>query len=220
MTSDLKHDLETMAEGADHTVEVDGHDLEPRIRRRRHWRSVAAGVAGVAVVAAGAYAVLPRAGTETPAASGAADSQAVAVKVPARPYKCGATFPAPTSVGSKMESLELVTATRTSDGWTGSVRATVTNLLPPRKPLIAAGPGRDYAVVLKNQVVARVKLTVTNKPATILPGKSHTWTDRIDIRACSDVRLPAGPYLLYLDYPADSKVAEGSDVPTARIDLK
>lgn len=230
MTSDdLKQLLQTMATEGTAIVELDEHDLVPRIRRRRRRRMVVTGIASsgtAAVIAFSVAALLPSAGTDSPVAN-REDGQAAGALTPLPPYKCGVTIPAPSSIGTPGEKVTPKTMVRSSSGWSGSVQAEVTNVMPRNLPVIGGLPTRTFAVVQKNKVVGHATLTVTEKPVRLLPGESHTSQARIDIRGCDEAagaRLPIGSYLLYRDYPADSKPSAGwtrvEALPTVQLQLK
>ncbi|TCN39647.1 hypothetical protein EV644_103269 [Kribbella orskensis] len=228
MTSDdLKQVLQSVATQGTDTVELDEHALVPRIRRRRRRRTAAVGVAGfagAAAIAVSAYAVLPGAGTESTVANRGGGSQSAIRENPLPPYKCGVTFPAPSSIGTRGEKVTQKTMARSADGWTGTVEDEFTSHLP--KPLMNASPTSLFAVVQKNRVVGHAVLTGSGKPVVLQPEQSHTFRARIDIRSCDrtpGARLPVGSYLIYRDLPADSKPQGGTlkeVLPTAQLQLK
>ncbi|MEV5965924.1 hypothetical protein AB0L70_29425 [Kribbella sp. NPDC051952] len=191
MTSDdLRHLFRTMAAEGTETVKVDEHALVPRIRRKRRRRLAGTGLAGLAataVIAAGAYAVLPENGVEPSARpESAVQPSASTTGLPLSP--CGQVVPPgfPPSVPSGLDGLALSRQTfhKTATGWTGTLRFAAPD--PRGRDWVA--PTTQFEVTQGRKIAGRAELTVTAKtPKTV--------EATLDVTSCDD-RLRPGPILL------------------------
>jgi hypothetical protein len=202
MTSDdLRHLVRTMAADGTGTVRVDEDSLVPRIRRHRRRRLAITGLAGVvttAVIAVGAYAVLP--GPDT-TGTVATQEKTPTPSLPTKPGpttgndlpKCGSMVNPrfPPTVPSGMEGLHLTgfTFTKTPSGWTGSFW-----IAAPTDPRRLDGIGETMEFVVRQQrrMVGRAVLTTTAAPRSTRPSvRVH-----VDLRGCAGP-VPAGAVVLY-----------------------
>ncbi|TCC45737.1 hypothetical protein E0H75_28855 [Kribbella capetownensis] len=201
MTSDdLRHLFKTVAAEGSDKVRLDEHRLLPRIRQRRRRRMAVTGLSGLvsaAVIAVGAYAVLPGGSGQAPVAGSPSPSP-----LPTKPTaavgdgpKCGgkidASFPLGRSSGREGLVLPDQTIPKSADGWGGELRLEVGD--PRQVDRIDAWIGaKSTFVVTRNHVVIGDATVTVEKPVT-----SQALTASISLRHCGATVPAAGRVDLY-----------------------
>jgi hypothetical protein len=188
MTSDdLRHLVNTVATEGTDKVRLDEDRLLPRIRRRRRRRLAITGLTAVgatAVIAVGAYAVLP---------GGTPDAEVAKKPTPAEmsPLDCGSPLAKgfPPRVPSGLEGLLLTSpmVKGTPTGWGGSLTFDVKS---PRT-LEWLADSTELAVVQDYKVVGKAVLTFTKPPA------SPMLLTNLDLRPCDPGGPVPGTVMLY-----------------------